>query len=68
MATRFQADRDLVVIEGSMGTVLDPSADDAGITSKMGIDATCPFGQPFADKLVMDDETMEWARHLADRL
>lgn len=68
MATRFQANRDLVVIEGSMGTVLDPSADDAGITSKMGIDATCPFGQPFADKLVMDDETMEWARHLADRL
>ena len=44
MATRFQADRDLVVIEGSMGTVLDPSADDAGITSKMGIDATRPFG------------------------
>ena len=40
----FQADRDLVVIEGSMGTVLDPSADDAGITSKMGIDATRPFG------------------------
>ena len=68
MATRFQADRDLVVIEGSMGTVLDPSADDAGITSKMGIDATRPFGVPFADKLVMDEGTMEWARRLVDRL
>ena len=68
MATRFQADRDLIVIEGSMGTVLDPSADAAGITSKMGIDATRPFGQPFADKLVMDEGTMEWARRLTDRL
>ena len=68
MATRFQADRDLVVIEGSMGTVLDPSADDAGITSKMGIDATRPFGVPFADKLVMDEGSMEWARQLVDRL
>jgi len=68
VATRMQADRDLVSIAGSLGAMLDPSADDSGITAKLGIDATRPFGQPFADKLVMPPERMEWARALADRL
>lgn len=27
---------------------LDPSSD-AGVSAKMGLDATRPFGQPFAD-------------------
>jgi 2,5-furandicarboxylate decarboxylase 1 len=52
IATRFQADRDLVVIEGAQGSPLDPSTtvgqpDDApphlqGISAKMGLDATRP--------------------------
>jgi 2,5-furandicarboxylate decarboxylase 1 len=68
VATRMQADRDLVVIPGSLGAMLDPSADDAGVTAKLGIDATRPFGTSFADKLVMPAETMAWARALVDRL
>ena len=68
VATRMQADRDLVVISGSLGALLDPSADERGVTAKLGIDATRPFGQPFADKLVMAPETMAWARALVDRL
>jgi UbiD family decarboxylase len=68
VATRMQADRDLVVIGGSLGALLDPSADERGVTAKLGIDATRPFGQPFAEKLVMSAERMAWARALADKL
>jgi 2,5-furandicarboxylate decarboxylase 1 len=55
IATRFQADRDLVVVSGAQGSILDPSttvgfAGDAGdipihmqgISAKMGLDATRP--------------------------
>ena len=56
VATRFQADRDLVVIAGAQGSVLDPSttigketadgspppAHEQGISAKMGLDATKP--------------------------
>jgi len=42
IATRFQADRDLVVISGAQGSELDPSSTD-GISAKMGIDATKPL-------------------------
>ena len=42
--------------------------DDRGITAKLGIDATRPFGQSFAEKLVMSPEKMTWARELVDRL
>jgi 2,5-furandicarboxylate decarboxylase 1 len=56
VATRFQADRDLVVIAGAQGSVLDPSttigndgpngepapAHQQGISAKMGLDATKP--------------------------
>jgi 2,5-furandicarboxylate decarboxylase 1 len=41
VATRFQADRDLVVVAGAQGSKLDPSSDD-GISAKMGLDATKP--------------------------
>ena len=43
IATRFQADRGLVVLHGVRGSSIDPSAND-GITSKVGIDATRPWG------------------------
>jgi UbiD family decarboxylase len=41
LATRFQADRDLVVVSGARGSTLDPSSD--GLTTKMGLDATKPL-------------------------
>ncbi|TCT05295.1 UbiD family decarboxylase [Paralcaligenes ureilyticus] len=56
VATRFQADRDLVLISGALGSVLDPSTTTGahtqgevtsvgrlqGISAKMGLDATRP--------------------------
>ena len=70
MATRVQADRDLVVISGSLGAILDPSASPEGLTAKLGIDATRAFGQAAgaAEKLVMSEAPMEWARQVADRI
>jgi 2,5-furandicarboxylate decarboxylase 1 len=44
IATRFQADRDLVVIKGARGSTLDPSIGPDGTTSKYGMDATMPLG------------------------
>lgn len=47
IATRFQADRDLIVIRGARGSTLDPSADqETGTTTKLGIDATKPLTKP----------------------
>jgi 2,5-furandicarboxylate decarboxylase 1 len=42
IATRFQADRDLVVVSGAQGSRLDPSSRQ-GVSAKMGIDATKPL-------------------------
>jgi 2,5-furandicarboxylate decarboxylase 1 len=68
LATRMQADRDLVVIGGSLGAMLDPSADDRGVTAKLGLDATRPFGREFPAKLVMPPEKMAWARRLVESM
>ncbi|MFP3080720.1 MAG: UbiD family decarboxylase [Acidilobus sp.] len=43
IATRFQADRGLVVITRARGSTLDPSSEVDGMTSKVGIDATRPI-------------------------
>ena len=43
MATRFQADKDLVIVKNVRGSSLDPSSDQKRLrTAKMGIDATIP--------------------------
>lgn len=44
LATRFQAGKDLVLIDGARGSTLDPSLAPDGTTSKYGMDATMPFG------------------------
>lgn len=45
IATRFQADRDLLIVDGGQGSRLDPSTDD-GFGAKMGFDATVPHDAP----------------------
>jgi 2,5-furandicarboxylate decarboxylase 1 len=42
VATRFQADRDLVRIDHAQGSKLDPSARE-GVSAKLGFDATAPL-------------------------
>lgn len=47
IATRFQADKDLIVIRNVRGSSIDPSIDEKRLlTSKMGIDATRPLDKP----------------------
>jgi len=47
IATRFQANEDLVIIPNARGSTLDPSADqETGQTTKLGIDATRPLTKP----------------------
>lgn len=45
IATRFQADRDLIIIKHARGSTLDPSSKD-GLMTKMGLDATKPLRHP----------------------
>ncbi|MEE8472435.1 MAG: UbiD family decarboxylase [Dehalococcoidia bacterium] len=49
VATRSQADHDLIVVPRLAGGQLDPSAPDLDGTCGMGIDATRPFGVPFPE-------------------
>jgi len=46
MATRFQADKDLIILTKVRGSSLDPSSDQKRLqTAKMGIDATKPLSK-----------------------
>ncbi|MBV8496183.1 MAG: UbiD family decarboxylase [Gammaproteobacteria bacterium] len=45
IATRFQADRDTVIVSNSQCSKLDPSTDH-GLGAKMGLDATIPLDAP----------------------
>jgi len=49
MATRFQPDRDLIVLSGMRTLPLDPSITSGRVGSKAGFDLTWPFGA--ADRL-----------------
>ena len=42
LATRFQAERGMIVVNGARGSSLDPSSAKLAVTSKLGIDATLP--------------------------
>ncbi|ODS41262.1 hypothetical protein BEH94_04355 [Candidatus Altiarchaeales archaeon WOR_SM1_SCG] len=50
IATRFQADKDMVVIKGAKGSSLDPSSY-GGLTAKVGVDATKPIGGEGFDRV-----------------
>jgi 2,5-furandicarboxylate decarboxylase 1 len=63
VATRFQADRDLLIVPESQGSKLDPSNRD-GVGAKMGIDATKPLAAPemtFKRIYVPGEETIDVA-------
>ena len=57
IATRVRAEKDIVLIPGCKGAILDPTSDPETFTvTKMGIDATRPVGKDFAERLVISDE------------
>jgi 2,5-furandicarboxylate decarboxylase 1 len=43
IATRFQADQDLLVVNNTQGSKLDPTTMEDGVGAKMGLDATIPL-------------------------
>jgi 2,5-furandicarboxylate decarboxylase 1 len=67
VATRFQADRDLVIVPESQGSKLDPSNRD-GVGAKMGLDATKPLAaleMTFKRIRVPGEETIDVAEILS---
>jgi 2,5-furandicarboxylate decarboxylase 1 len=63
IATRVRAEKDIVLIPGAKGAILDPISDPETFTlTKMGIDATRPLGRDFAERLVIEDEDRARAR------
>lgn len=67
VATRVQADRDLLVVPNAKGSSLDPSAR-AGVTAKLGIDATVPAGdrERFLQMRVAPPDPDRLRGHLAE--
>ncbi len=54
LMTRWQPDKDTVILSNQRGSSLDPTRTDDGLTSKIGYDATIPFGRdkkPFTSVL-----------------
>lgn len=47
LATRFQADKDLIVVANLRGQPIDPSSGEGFLTAKMGLDATKPKPEGF---------------------
>ncbi len=75
VSTRFQADRDLVVIAGAQGSMLDPSTtvnappglENQGISAKMGLDATKPLayeGHVFTRVRIPGEDQVDLGREL----
>lgn len=58
LATRFRADRGLMVLDGMTGSPLDPSSSDGFTTAKAVFDCTKPLGQPFAERLSIPSDVM----------
>ncbi|HZO46042.1 MAG TPA: UbiD family decarboxylase [Xanthobacteraceae bacterium] len=68
VATRFQADRDLLVVPESQGSKLDPSTRN-GVGAKMGMDATKPLSageMVFKRIRVPGEESVDVERLLAE--
>jgi len=60
VATRVQADRDIVIIPGVRGSSLDPSSGNEGVVTKMGIDATAkPILSSYPKRNKVPQEVMD---------
>ena len=65
LATHFQPDRDMIVIDGLPGSALDPSADKLGTTSRLALDAT--RGEGFdAQRIEISSSARSIGREIVD--
>jgi UbiD family decarboxylase len=63
IATRVQAEKDILMMPGCKAAILDPTSDPETFTvTKMGIDATKPVGRDFAERLLISDAQRERVR------
>ena len=69
ITTRSHASLDYVIVEGALGSSLEPSHDLRGITDKVGIDATKPLGdkdQKFHRAIIPGYDKIEIKRYFPD--
>lgn len=62
LGTRFQGDRDMVVMSGMRASPLDPSLEGSHTGSKVGFDLTWPFGKSSMEHAVPDAPVYEGKR------
>lgn len=62
LGTRFQADRDLVVMSNMRASPLDPSLNGSHTGAKLGFDLTWPFGKSSMEHAVPEAPTYEGKR------
>jgi UbiD family decarboxylase len=66
--TRTRAEKDILLIPGAMGAILDPTSDPTDHTvTKVGIDATKPAGKDFAERLTISDAQRARVRAILER-
>jgi 2,5-furandicarboxylate decarboxylase 1 len=66
LATRFQADKDVMIIPDLRGQPIDPSSGAGFLTTKMGLDATRPKKAGFEKVDVPEDVKRRLSRVLKD--
>lgn len=67
MATRFQADKDLMMMTNLRGQPIDPSSGDGFLTAKMGLDVTKPKSEGF-EKVGIPEEVKKRLTPILSRL
>jgi UbiD family decarboxylase len=65
IATRVRPDKDIFMVPGVKSAIIDPTSDPKTFTvTKMGIDATAPSEEGFAERLVISDAQRARAREI----
>jgi 2,5-furandicarboxylate decarboxylase 1 len=65
VATRVRAEKDIFMVPGVKSAIIDPTSDPKTFTvTKMGIDATAPTEEDFAERLIISDAQRARARQI----
>src|ERR1700733_637616 len=65
IVTRVKAEKDVLMVPGVKSAIIDPTSDPATFTvTKMGIDATMPLKEDFAQRLIITSEQRSRARDI----
>lgn len=65
VATRVRAEKDILMVPGVKSAIIDPTSDPSTFTvTKMGIDATAPINEEFAQRLIITQEQRSRAREI----